>query len=393
MSDKKIAIVDCNNFYVSCERLFNPKIKFKPTIVMSNNDGCVIARSQEVKDMGIKMGQHLFNMDDSIKQSITKFSSNYVLYGDISDRITHTLRRYTSLIEVYSIDESFLDLTHVADENLDCFLREIRSEVLRLTGIPVSIGVGPNKTLAKLMNQRSKKEPLLGGICIFDPNQGIDDVPIKDVWGIGSKWAEKLASINVGTVGEFKAMHTYTVGKMFTIVGLRTWFELHCKLIFPIQLKFKRPKVVTTSRTFGNKIWQQPQIKDAVCSFLQDGCDKLKVEGLKPKTCIVFLTTDRFQQNFQVWSKKIHFFTPSNTPQEIWNEISPHLNSLPGRTWARAGIVFFNLIDENVILNSLFEEIHEFSPMSDLKVKAWMTRRDFLSPNWTTDWKDIPKLV
>jgi DNA polymerase V len=252
MSNKKIAIVDCNNFYVSCERLFNPKLKSTPTVVLSNNDGCVIARSQEIKDMGVKMGQPLFKLDDEIKEKMVKFSSNYVLYGDISDRISNILKRFTTQLEIYSIDESFMDLTYIDDSELIDYMTLIRSEVLRLTGIPVSIGVAPNKTIAKLMNHQAKK--MASGVCSYFDSPDIDDIEISEVWGIGNKWRKKLNSIGVDKIGQFKELQAYQVRKMFTIVGLRTWSELHGELIHKIETKFKKPKVVTSSRSFGRTV-------------------------------------------------------------------------------------------------------------------------------------------
>ena len=157
-SNKKIAIIDANNFYCSCERLFDPQFDTKPTVVLSNNDGCIIARSQEVKDMGIKMGQPLFKLDKPIKEKIKKFSSNYTLYGDISDRITTILKRLVPKVEVYSIDESFLDLSHISDDKIWEECQKIKDTIQKQTGIPVSIGVAPNKTLAKLCNFISKKK-------------------------------------------------------------------------------------------------------------------------------------------------------------------------------------------------------------------------------------------
>lgn len=390
MSDKKIAIVDCNNFYVSCERLFNPKLKNKPTVVLSNNDGCVIARSQEVKDMGVKMGQPVFKLDDDVKNVMTKFSSNYVLYGDISDRISNILRRFTTQLEIYSIDESFMDLSHINEKNLSDYMALIRSEVLRLTGIPVSIGVAPNKTLAKLMNHQAKKRP--NGICSYYESSNIDDVEIDEVWGIGYKWKKKLNSIGIDYIGQFKELPSYQVRKMFTIVGLRTWSELHGELIYKIETNFKKPKVVTSSRSFGRTVWQKEQVSDAICTFIEDSCSKMKSECLKGRTCVIFATTNRFDEDYFVWSKKIRLYNPSNEVQSIWNELSNHLDELPIKLWAKAGVIFSDLIDEKVNIKTLFEEKYEHRPLPNIEYKMWMTRRDFLSSKWTTDWSEIPKL-
>jgi DNA polymerase V len=392
MSNKKIAIVDCNNFYVSCERLFNPKLKTAPTVVLSNNDGCVIARSQEIKDMGVKMGQPVFKLDNDIKEKMVKFSSNYVLYGDISDRISNILRRFTNQLEIYSIDESFMDLSHVSDDELNSYMTLIKSEILRLTGIPVSIGVGPNKTIAKLMNYQSKKNSKYLGVCSYFDSPNIDDIEVDEVWGIGNKWRKKLNNIGINYIGQFKELQAYQVRKMFTIVGLRTWMELHGDLIYNIETKFKRPKVVTSSRSFGRTVWQKEQVSDAIWTFVEDACSKMKSESIKGRTIIFFATTNRFEEDYFVWSRKMRLYTPSNDVQSIWNEISLHLQELPIKLWAKAGVIFLDLIDENVDIKTLFQEDYPIVERPKVSSQMWMTRRDFLSPKWTTDWNDIPKL-
>jgi DNA polymerase V len=392
MPNKKIAIVDCNNFYVSCERLFNPSLNDKPVAVLSNNDGCVIARSQEIKDLGVKMGQPVFKLDKDVKRDMVKFSSNYILYGDISDRISNTLKRFTDKIEVYSIDESFLDLSHVDESELINYITNIKSEILRLTGIPVSIGVGPNKTIAKLMNYLSKNKKELGGVCSYWDNHNIDSIDVDEVWGIGRKWKLKLNSMNVTNIGEFKKLQPFQVKKLFTVVGFRTWLELNGDVVYKIETKFKKPKVVTSSRSFGRTMWNKNQISDALWTFIEDCSKKLKVEKLKPRSIVIFLATNRFDDNYQSWSKNINIYLPTNDTQLIWNQISEYLKEIPFRLWAKAGVICYSLIDEKYEEPKLFvEEILNFEKPS-VKSQMWMTRRDFLSKNFTTDWDEIPIL-
>ena len=392
MSDKKIAIVDCNNFYVSCERLFNPKLKNKPTVVLSNNDGCIIARSQEIKDMGVKMGQPLFKLEDSVKKNMHKFSSNYVLYGDISDRISNILKRFSPQIEIYSIDESFLDLSHIPQNELVEFSTMIKSEIFRLTGIPVSIGIAPNKTLAKLMNVISKKQSKYNGVCSYWDGINTDDMNIDDVWGIGYKWKKKLNSIGIDYVGQFKKIQGCQVRKMFTVTGFRTWMELNGEFIFKIETGFKKPKVVTSSRSFGRTVWQKDQVTDAIWNFLEDAGMKMKSEGLKSKEIVIFVTTNRFESDYFVWSKKVKLWKPSNNPQEIWNEISDVFSDLPMKLWAKAGVLFFDLIPEGFHIPKLFQENFEHKERPKVQSQMWMTRREFLSQKWTTDWEQVPKI-
>lgn len=392
MSDKKIAIVDCNNFYVSCERLFNPKLNGKPTVVLSNNDGCVIARSQEIKNMGVKMGQPVFKLDDDVKGKMHKFSSNYVLYGDISDRISNILKRFTPELEIYSIDESFMDLSHIPDDELIEFSTMIKAEVFRLTGIPVSIGIAPNKTLAKLMNAVAKKNSDYAGVCSYWQGPNIDDMDIDEVWGIGYKWKKKLNSIGIDYIGQFKQLQGYQVRKMFTVTGFRTWMELNGEFVFKIETKFKKPKVVTSSRSFGRTVWQKEQVSDAVWTFLEDAGNKMKSEGLKSKEVVVFVTTNRFEPDYFVWSKKIKLWKPSNNPQEIWNEIGELFEELPTKLWAKAGVLFFDLIPEGFHIPKLFKQDFEHKERPKVQSQMWMTRREFLSKKWTTDWGQVPKI-
>jgi len=392
MQTKKIAIIDCNNFYVSCERLFNPSLKNKPVAVLSNNDGCIIARSQETKDLGVKMGNPVFKLDKEVNNSIIKFSSNYVLYGDISDRISNHLKKFTPKLEIYSIDESFLDLTHIETEDLISHMKKIKDDILKLTGIPVSVGVGPNKTIAKLMNHFSKTKKEMGGVCSFWDGHDIDQIDIEEVWGIGRQWRKKLETIGVTTIGQFKKLEDYQIRNLLTVVGLRTWMELHGKNVLDIQTDFKKPKMVTSSRSFGRTVWSPDQLADAVWTFLQDITDKLIAEKLNCREVFVFFTTNRFEEPYVTWTKSIKLWNPINDIQSLWNEISPHLQEVPMNLWARAGVIAHSLIDESVQLPKLFDDILDISynPKPEVKSQMWMTRRDFLSPKWTTDWNQIP---
>ena len=285
-----------------------------------------------------------------------------------------------------------MDMTHIPEKDLIECMKSIRSEVLRLTGIPVSIGVAPNKTLAKLMNYKAKNNSKLNGVCSYYDSSNIDDIEIDEVWGIGYKWKKKLNNMGIDYIGQFKELPSYQVRKMFTIVGLRTWSELHGEMIYKIETKFKKPKVVTSSRSFGRTVWQREQVSDAICTFIEDGCNKMKSERLKGRNCIIFVTTNRFEEDYFVWSKKIKLYNPTNEVQSIWNELSPHLDELPIKLWAKAGIIFSDLIDDGVTIKTLFEENYENKPLPNIENKMWMTRRDFLSPKWTTDWSEIPKL-
>lgn len=393
VSNKKIAILDCNNFYASAERLFQPEFEGKPTVVLSNNDGCIIARSQEVKDMGIKMGQPLFKLDKTLKNSINKFSSNYALYGDISDRIANILKREIPQIEIYSIDESFLDLSHIEMDCLEQEMTRLRNLVYKLVGIPVSIGVAPNKTLAKLCNYLSKKEPSYNGCCSYWnlDKEIVNSIDIGEVWGIGRKFEKKLKNINCLTVLDFKNLNTITVRGMMHTPGIRTQLELNEVLCHNMTTKFKKPKMISTSRTFGSTVWEPQQIKSALWTFVSNCHRKLKLENLNVSGVSLFATTNRFDDNYFVWSSQFKLLEQTNDLQQIWNQISPILDEMPVRLYYKAGVCFWRLTPDNKKQVIIFKEHYENCDIPVVDIK-WETRRDFLSPKFTTDWNDIPKI-
>jgi DNA polymerase V len=393
ISTQKIAILDVNNFYVSCERLFQPDFKSKPTVVLSNNDGCIIARSQESKDLGIKMGQPLFKLEDTIKTKLKKFSSNYALYGDISDRIINILKREVPKVEVYSIDEAFLDLTHIPIDSLESEMGRLKELIWKLVGVPVSIGVAPTKTLAKLCNYISKKTPEANGICSFWNNQDkLDVIGIDEVWGIGSKYSKRLKEIGVTTVKDFKMLSSITVRNMMHITGLRTWTELNEVICHPITTEFKKPKMITTSRTFGTTVWEPNQLKNALWQFTHNCHRKLIREDLQVTGCSIFVTTNRFDENYFVYSKQFKLKWQTDDLQTIWNQIAAIIQDIPVRLWYKAGVCFHHLKPKDVKQEVIFYEKlqqHEIPVVDEVK---WETRRDFLTPGYTTNWKDIPVL-
>lgn len=391
-SNKKIAIIDCNNFYVSCERLFNPSLDEQATVVLSNNDGCIIARSQEVKSMGVKMGQPVFKLEDDKKQAITKFSSNYELYGDISDRIASILKRLVPNIETYSIDESFLDLSHVDTDNLQQEIVSIKNTIQKLTGIPVSIGVAPNKTLAKLCNLISKKNTEYNGTCSYfhiDKDM-LHQFNVDEVWGIGRKYAQKLHNLNIVTVKDFINMQPQQVQSLLNIVGLRTWAELNEVLCHPVDNTFRKPQMITCSRSFGNTIWEPSQIKNAIWTFLHQAHKKLVNESLDTTKIYFFLTTDRFKDNYTVWEKEISLLEQTSDFQTMWNMVAQELNQIPNNIYAKGGVCLKNLKPQTIIQKSLFTEINDNADTPTVNKQYWQTKREHLSKAYTTNWDEIP---
>lgn len=391
-SKEKIAIIDCNNFYVSCERLFQPKLDNEATVVLSNNDGCIIARSPEIKSMGIKMGQPLFKLDQKTQGIMKKFSSNYELYGDISDRISNILKRLVPRVEVYSIDESFLDLSHIPEENLIQEIKSIKATIQRLTGIPVSIGVAPNKTLAKLCNHLSKTQTERGGVCSYwnVNRQVIDFMPIDEVWGIGRQYKKRLAEVGVTSVRDFIKLDSLQVRQMLGVTGLRTWHELQEALCHPIDTQFKVPKMITCSRSFGSSVWEHSQMRNAFWTFLNSCHRKLNREGLDVTKVTLFATTNRFEDNYTYWSQTFELNKQTHNFDEIWNQISMVLEDLPITLWYKAGIVFSGLKPQSEVQSRLLQFEVEVADTPEVKYQKWETRRDHLSQRYTTNWEEIP---
>lgn len=390
---RKVAIVDANNFYVSCERVFNPSLEGKKTVVLSNNDGCIIARSQEVKDIGVKMGQPLFLLDEQVRGNIRKYSSNYNLYGDISDRIANILLQFSPLVENYSIDESFIDLSHVDDRDILDYLKVIKKTIQKWVGIPVSIGCGQNKTLAKLCNFISKNDKSHQGV--YYQGSGLVDLdvlPIDEVWGIGRKWSKKLNSCDIFTVKDFKKLSNLQAQGILNITGLRTLLELKGDYIHQVTNKFKRPKMVTYSRSFGTSVWRESEIFDSLSTFLEGSCKVLSREKLQAKRISVFISTNRFDEDYFTWHRDIRLDVPSNNPNIIWTQIEEFLEEIPVKLWSKAGVTLKELIPDNIKVQNIFVDNVIETPLPKIESGNWQTKMEFLSPRYTTNWEDIPKI-
>ena len=393
VSKKKIGILDVNNFYVSCERLFQPIFKKTPSVVLSNNDGCIIARSQESKDLGIKMGQPLFQVETEIKEKLNKFSSNYALYGDISDRIINILKREVPIVEVYSIDEAFLDLSHIDTKDLESELKRLKDLIARLVGVPVSIGVAPTKTLAKLCNFIAKKVPAANGICSYwSYKDSLNNIDIDEVWGIGRQFNKKLQKLNIKSVQDFKSMDSSTIKSIMHTPGVKTWMELHEIICHPLTTKFRRPKMITTSRTFGSTVWEPEQLQNAMWTFTHNCHRKMVKENLAVNRCSIFATTNRFDDNYYIFSFQFKLKWQTDDLQTIWNQVAPILQQMPVRLYYKAGICFYELKDKNCKQQIIFNEELEYHEIPHVQHVKWETRRDFLTPGYTTNWNDIPIL-
>lgn len=397
--NKKIGIVDCNNFYVSCERVFNPISIGRPTVVLSNNDGCVIARSQEAKDLGIKMGEPFFQKKDFMEEHrFCVYSSNYNLYGDMSDRVMTIIKKYAKEVEVYSIDECFVDFSNISDDDLLGRLQLIRSEIKRLVGIPVSIGVGPNKTLAKLTSYMAKQQPHYDGVCSYWLLQDFRDsmyfIDIEEVWGIGRKWSKKLKSIGVESVGQFVMLNDPLVRKMLNVNGLRTKHELLGSYCHPIQPNPKLKRNIASTRSFGSDIDSFDQLSEAMYTYIKNGVKKLLDNEISPNKATIFISGNVHKGEKHYSSKQITFQRQTREVDEIWSQVYPELRKIYNskKKYKKCGIIFNDLMPENIEQGTLFLNSIQIVQAPVNKEKNWEMKQEFISKKYTTSWDEIPNV-
>ena len=360
----KIALVDCNSFYVSCERLFNQSIIKKPVVVLSSNDGCVISRSTEAKILGIKMGEPYFKVEKIVKKNDVKvFSSNYSLYGDISRRVIKTLKQFSPQIEIYSIDEAFLNLSSVKDEDLLEHGNKIRKTVLKWTGIPTSIGIATTKTLSKAANHIAKKEK--SGIVNLINSKQIDkllaEIKINDVWGVGHQLTKFYIKNGISTAYQLKNTANSWVKKNTNVFGSRTAMELKgvsCISLEPYQEKRKNCCV---SRSFGKKVTKLEELKESITTHCLNVAEKIRVDNQTAKKVTVFIRTSPFQKdkNYYANTKDIDLPIRTNDSIALIKEALIALKYIykKGYRYQKTGIILSGLEDVDVYRKNLFSTI------------------------------------
>jgi len=373
---KKIALVDCNSFYVSCERLFNPRIRKKPVVVLSNNDGCIISRSNEAKALGIKMGEPYFKARDIIlKNKVEVFSSNYSLYGDLSRRVMRTLKRFNSDIEVYSIDEAFMDLSNYTDTEVESVGREIRQTVLKWTGIPTSIGIAKTKTLSKVANHIAKKKQSgvtsLIGIENLDPI--LEKVEINDVWGVGRQLTKFYQKNGIYNAKQLKNKSNTWIKKSSNVLSSRTAMELRGVPCIDIETTQTKRKSCVVSRSFGKRIETFQELKEAVANYCLNASEKIRSESLVAKAITVFVRTSPFQRNFGYYSnsKTVDFPIATNNSIETVKTAVAILESIfkNGYRYQKAGVMLTGLSNADGKKNL-------FSSEKDEKINSLMRSMD-----------------
>ena len=301
MKKKVFALIDCNAFYVSCERVFNPKLNNKPVVALSNNDGCIIARSKEAKALGIKMGVPLFKVKDIVeRENVIVFSSNYTLYADMSRRVMNIISEFTPSIEVYSIDEAFIELTNM-NVDYESYVRQMRKVILQYTGIPVSIGVASTKTLTKVANHIAKDDESLEGVCSLIQHENLDqvleDTNVADVWGVGRQLSKKLIANGIFNAKLLKNCEDAWVRKMMSVNGLKTVSELREISCLDLEETSATRKSCCTTRSFGKPLINLEDIEQAVTTFARRATERIRGENLIASTVSVFLRTNPFDRN------------------------------------------------------------------------------------------------
>ncbi len=417
------ALIDCNSFYCSCERLFRPDLTTKPVIVLSNNDGCAVSRSDEAKELGIKMGAPYFKIKDFCKQnSVHVFSSNYTLYGDMSDRVMKTLAELMPHLEIYSIDEAFAILPNYSAETLTAELLRIKETVFQYTGIPVSIGVGPTKVLAKAANHISKQnKKITGGVFAFideyETEQELKNFPVGEVWGIGRKLAQRLDQYEIKTADDLRQANDKFLQKLLTIVGFNIAKELRGESCITLHDTSKPRKQIISSRSFGKAVLELHELQESIATHVTSASIKLRQQGLLTRSVRVMIQTSRFAGSdnyFYSQSTSIPIGS-ANTSKLIACCLSL-LEALyrPGLRYKKAGVIFNDLIPVSHRQIDLFET--EDTVRSELLMrtidtvngrygrgtlnfaacgvnKFWEMSRKMKSPSYTTRWSELLRVL
>jgi DNA polymerase V len=416
------ALIDCNNFYVSCERVFNPKLNNKPVVVLSNNDGCAISRSNEAKALGIPMGAPAFKYEKIFrKYNVKVLSSNFTLYGDMSSRVMSILSKYTPNIEIYSIDEAFLKFEGFDNYDLESYCEEIKDIVLKWTGIPISIGIAPTKALAKVANRISKKfDKKTNGVYAIDSKEkrekALKWLKIEDVWGIGYKHSERLKNCKINKAYDFTKLPDDWVRKQMSVVGLRLKKELEGKSVLELEEVRSAKKAIATTRSFEGTISDYEKIKERISTFAICCAEKLRAQNSNCNSIYVFIRSNKFQKNKTQYRNGIMMTIPfsTNSNMIISKYAVEGLKRIfrKGIDYKKAGIIVMGLdSSENHQLN-LFENenpkhkclmktidyIQKKEGQSKIKLasqdlrKRWKMKQEKLSPNYTCKVNDIIKV-
>lgn len=412
-----VALVDCNNFYTSCERSFNPTLNGKPIVVLSNNDGCVISRSSEAKPL-IPMGAPAYQYQEVFKQhNIHVFSSNYPLYGDMSQRVMNTLRLFTPEVEIYSIDEAFLNLSGLGEKDWQSYGKQMQETVKKITRIPVSIGIAPTRALSKVANKIAKQFYLrTGGVYLISSDEqrlkALKWTKIEDVWGIGRRLSKRLKAINIFTAYEFTQLSDDFIKQNFSIIELRLKKELEGTPM-PFAEKMETKKSIAITRTFEHSINDFEQLKERIFTFSTVCAKKLRQQQTKCQFITVFIRTNTHNKNLDQYGNGAVISLPyaTNSSIIISKYASEALESIykSNFKYKRAGVIVSGILAENTEQLNIFEQEdpqhkeimqaldfinHKFGS-NTLKLatqnlkQTWIMRQEHLSPRYTTNWSEL----
>ena len=417
---QQLALVDCNNFYVSCERLFRPDLVGKPVVVLSNNDGCVVSRSNEAKAIGVKMGQPWFQARSLAEEhNILALSSNYALYADLSNRVMSLLAEFSPRHEVYSIDECFVDLTGMAE--LRTLSYAMREKIMRWTGIPVCVGIGPTKTLAKLANFIAKRHPRSKGVfnynVLTDAQKAklLSGIPVDEVWGVGRRLAPRLAEYGIDTVQQLKEAHAPTLRAEFGVVVEKIQRELQEVACVGMEEVTPARQQIIASRSFGSPVRDVASLKAAVALFVENACAKLRAQQSYAAMLQVFLRTNKFRPELPQYhpSMAVPLVTPTDSSLLI-NRWASHLVDQiwrPEYVYKKAGIMLSEITPNSKRQEDLFAEAEPAGESKLMSVldrvnqrfgrgvirissqdagEDWSMRQERKSPAYTTSWQEIP---
>jgi DNA polymerase V len=425
MNSRVIALVDCNNFYVSCERVFNPKLASRPVVVLSNNDGCAVARSNEVKALGVKMGTPWFKMKDMARQEgIVAYSSNYALYADMSNRVMSILARYSPCQEVYSIDECFLDLSDGPGGDLGQYGQDIRERVRQWTGLPVCVGIASTKTLAKLANHIAKKNPQFSGVCDLnamtteDRERWFGGLGVGEVWGVGRRLTPKLAELGILTVLELMRADPAMLRSRFSVMMEKTNRELNGLVCIEMEEISPPKKQIVSSRSFGVQVSDLHSLEESVSLYVSRAAEKLRRQKSYTGSVMVFIHTSPFNPRVPYYGNSITVSlpTPTDDTMQIAKAAMWGLKRIfrSGFRYQKAGVLLSEIVPPSAVQTDLFagqtdgrskivmglmDRINSRLGRGTLHsarqgfTQPWRMKQEHKSPNYTTCWDELPEAV
>ncbi|MCT8469435.1 Y-family DNA polymerase [Chromohalobacter canadensis] len=420
-----LALVDCNNFYASCERVFRPDLEGQPVGILSNNDGCVIARSNEIKPL-VAMGMPLYQIPPDIRRRVTLLSSNYALYGDMSRRVTQTLREFSPEIEVYSIDESFVHLEGFPRDGIEGHCQRLRQTVKRNTGIPVSVGVSTSRTLTKIANHRAKKIDAYGGVCIMEPDssatrQALSQLPLTEIWGVSGRIAARLMDLGINTALDLRDADPKRIRRHFSVLQEQLVYELRGVSCIETDDLGEPKKRIMTSRSFGTATNHYPDIAEAIRTHASRGAEKLRKQGSVARALMILLRTNRHRPDLRQHNPDlvVQLPHPTDDTRLIVQTAQRALRAAyeRGPRYMKAGVMMIDLADKATLQADLFdapqsqEEARKSEALMSVvdklntqmgqdtirlggqrKDAVWQLRRDYLTQRYTTEWGELPRV-